>query len=109
MEENMRVIGVKILSVVMVGNYYQMVHNMKDIMLEVNHMDKENLLGLVVNGMKENGIKEWRKVKVIRLINIKDFGKVWMDNHIMENGKIIKHVVMENTYKVMVIDMLDIS
>lgn len=54
----MRVIGVKILSVVMVGNYYQMVHNMKDIMLEVNHMDKENLLGRMVNGMKENGIKE---------------------------------------------------
>lgn len=27
----------------------------------------------------------------------------------MENGKIIKHVVMENIYKVMVIDMLDIS
>lgn len=32
-----------------------------------------------------------------------------MDNHIMENGKIIKHVVMENIYKVLVIDMLDIS
>lgn len=58
MEENMRVFGAKTINVVMVGNYYQMVHNMKDIMLKVNHMDKENLLGLMANGMKENGIKE---------------------------------------------------
>lgn len=57
MDENMRDNGKVTKNMVMVGNWWPMDLNMKEIMLWENHMDKGNLFGLMEKYMKDNGTK----------------------------------------------------